>query len=194
MYFSGSYSFKNPIDKVWNDLNNPKFLKQAIHGCQEFIEEGNNSYYLKLQVKLGPINAIFSGKLFIKDANPPFSYIIEAKGSAGQLGGASGTVHVTLNEVDDNTNLNYKANTKINGKIAQLGARLIEGAVKKNTVLFFNNFEKLSSISNDFNNEKSLKDEKVLESNKKLNSLKKKHYYAFFLIMIMIITFISYYE
>ena len=60
--------------------------------------------------------------------------------------------------------------------------------------LFFNNFEKLSSISNDFNNEKSLIDEKVLESNKKLNSLKKKHYYAFFLIMIMLITFISYYE
>ena len=61
-------------------------------------------------------------------------------------------------------------------------------------ILFFNNFEKLSTISNDFNNEKSLKNEKVLESNKKLNSLKKKHYYAFFLIMIMIITFISYYE
>ena len=30
--------------------------------------------------------------------------------------------------------------TKINGKIAQLGARLVEGSVKKNTTLFFNNF------------------------------------------------------
>ena len=194
MNFTGSYSFKNPINKVWSDLNDPIFLKQSIHGCQEFTELGKDSYHLKLQVKLGPINAIFSGKLLIKNVNPPFSYIIEAKGTAGQLGGASGIVEVKLNEENDNTNLYYKANTKINGKIAQLGARLIEGAVKKNTTLFFSNFERLLSSNNDLNNQKKLKIEKVLENNKTLNNLPKRYDYIFFLIIMIIFTFISYYE
>ena len=39
------------------------------------------------------------------------------------------------------TSLTYNANSKINGKLAQLGSRLIDGSVRKNTEKFFKNFE-----------------------------------------------------
>jgi len=38
-----------------------------------------------------------------------------------------------LKEIDKTTVLNYEADTRINGRIAQLGSRLIDGSVKKNT-------------------------------------------------------------
>ena len=48
MNFSGNYHFKEPIDKVWKYLNDPKILKKCIQGCEDFIEkEKNNNYKAK---------------------------------------------------------------------------------------------------------------------------------------------------
>mgnify|MGYP001157384021 FL=1 len=192
MNFSGNYIFKNAIDKIWADLNNPKLLKEAIPGCKEFTEKNKNIYFLKLEVKVGPFNAVFTGELKIKNIVPPFSYEIEAKGNAGQLGGGSGVVEIELKEEDTNTNLSYKANTKINGKIAQLGARLVEGSVKKNTTLFFNNFEKLTSKSQELESHELDIKQKKLENKISLNKLNKK--YIYFLVIIVVLFLIINYE
>ena len=96
MKFSGNYCFQENIDKVWNNLNDPKILKKSIHGCKEFFEKEKNKFKLKIQVKIGPIDATFFGSLEIKEIQPPFSYIIEAKANAGQLGGGSGIVEIKL--------------------------------------------------------------------------------------------------
>ena len=194
MNFSGNYCFQEKISKIWDDLNNPEILKKSIHGCKEFIEKSQDIFFLKVQVKIGPINATFSGELKIINKNPPFSYTIEAKGSAGQLGGASGKVEIRLNEKDSTTNLFYTADTKINGKIAQLGSRLIEGTVKKNTTLFFNNFENISSSKNYKGYEEVLESEKILENKITINNVNKKYLYAFFTILVVLFIIIINYE
>ena len=43
----------------------------------------------------------------------------------------------------DETLLRYRATAETGGKIAQLGARLIESTAKKLSKTFFNNFEKI---------------------------------------------------
>ena len=194
MNFSGNYCFQEKIDKIWDDLNNPEILKKSIQGCKEFIEKAQDTFFFKIQVKIGPINATFTGELKIINKNPPFSYIIEAKGNAGQLGGASGKVEIKLNEKDSTTNLFYTADTKINGKIAQLGSRLIEGTVKKNTTLFFNSFENISSSKNSANYEEVIKREKIIENKITINNLNKKYLYAFFIILIVLFIIIINYE
>ena len=71
------------------------------------------------------------------------------------------------------TTLNYEANSKINGKLAQLGSRLIDGSVRTNTENFLRNFE------NALNN---VDDKKVVllnKSSKKIR-LKKIHYLLVF--------------
>tara|TARA_B100000700_G_C14982776_1_gene827256 strand:+ start:780 stop:1367 length:588 start_codon:yes stop_codon:yes gene_type:complete len=188
--FSGSYLFKEKIDEVWSNLNDPEILKASIHGCKEFTEKEKNIFFLKIQVKIGPVNATFSGELKIKETNPPLSYIIEASANAGQLGGGSGVVEIRLKEKDSSTNLIYEATTKINGKIAQLGARLIEGTVKKNTALFFNNFENLLDKKKLSSDEEIILKNKVKENGAALNNFNKKYLYFSFVIIILFIVII----
>ena len=157
MKFSGFYELDSSKKKVWKNLNNIDVLKKCIDGCEEFLYVNNNKYNAKISIKLGPVNASFRSTIEINNIIEEESYEIKAQGSAGQLGNASGIVRVFLKELDKKTVLNYEADTRINGRIAQLGSRLIDGSVKKNTNLFFQNFSKiLSEDSNtDINDKKN---------------------------------------
>ena len=167
MKFSGSYELNSSKKKVWENLNNINVLKKCIDGCEEFLYIDNNKYNAKIFVKLGPVNASFRSTIEINNIIEEESYEILAQGNAGQLGNASGKVIIFLKELDKTTILNYEADTRINGRIAQLGSRLIDGSVKKNTALFFQNFSKVLNedskvILNDKKNKTTIKKVKVL--------------------------------
>ena len=167
MKFSGFYELNSNKKKVWENLNNIDVLKKCIEGCEEFLYIGKNKYNAKIFIKLGPVNASFQSTIEINNILEEESYEIIAQGNAGQLGNASGKVIIFLKELDKTTVLNYEADTRINGRIAQLGSRLIDGSVKKNTDLFFQNFSKILNedaniITNDKKNNITIKRVKVL--------------------------------
>ena len=182
MDFKGSYRFNQNIVVVWNNLNRPESIKSCIDGCQEFLEVDNNYYKAKIKINLGPVNAVFNAEIKILNIIELKSYVIDASGNAGNLGFGKGIVKVDLIEEQGNTILNYSASTKISGKIAQIGSRLIEGSVKKNTKSFFNNFEKL------LNTEVSIKEKQDLkpENEKKYRYLKEKKIFIFLFILLIL--------
>ena len=151
MKFNGSYELNSSKKKVWENLNNIDVLKNCIDGCEEFLFIDSNKYNAKIFIKLGPVNASFRSTIEINNIIEEESYEIVAQGNAGQLGNASGKVKVFLKELDKTTILNYEADTRINGRIAQLGSRLIDGSVKKNTDLFFQNFSKILNENSNTN-------------------------------------------
>ena len=79
--------------------------------------------------------------------------------------------------------MNYQAETRINGKLAQLGSRLIDGSVKKNTDLFFNNFSKSLTCKNE---DYAKKEKNIAHS---FTSKKVFLYLSLFLFLIFIIGF-----
>ena len=183
MKFSGSYELKSSKKKVWENLNNIDVLKKCIDGCQEFLHIDNNKYNAKIFIKLGPVDASFRSTIEIKNIIEEDSYEILAQGNAGQLGNASGKVIVFLKELDKITVLNYEADTRINGRIAQLGSRLIDGSVKKNTDLFFQNFSKTLN-----------EDSQIIINNKKNKiTIKKVKVLTFLTLLFFIILFIGLY-
>jgi|GEM_PF-72237 len=133
-----------PADRetVWKALNDPEVLKASLPGCEEIVKTSDTEMTAKLTAKVGPVKAKFTGALTITDSNPPVSYTLNGEGKGGAAGFAKGGASVRLEETDGGTILHYEAKANVGGKLAQLGARLIDGTAKRMADEFFSNFAK----------------------------------------------------
>jgi hypothetical protein len=78
----------------------------------------------------------------VQDADPPNRYTLVFEGQGGVAGFAKGQATVTLSPQDGGTKLDYTAKATIGGKLAQVGARLIDGVARKIAGQFFDQFNK----------------------------------------------------
>lgn len=126
-----------PPDRVWAALNDPELLQACITGCEATERIADNEYRIAMKVKVGPVNARFSGKITLVDLNPPESYTLNFEGQGGMAGFAKGVARVALSAEGEATALAYSASAQIGGKLAQIGSRLIDGAAHKMAADFF---------------------------------------------------------
>jgi carbon monoxide dehydrogenase subunit G len=132
-----------PADRqtVWAKLNDPEVLKACIPGCQTLDKTGDNGFSAVVKLKVGPVSATFKGNVELSDLDPPNGYKISGAGEGGIAGFAKGGATVRLTDAEGGgTLLSYDVEANVGGKIAQLGARLIDGVAKKNADQFFTTF------------------------------------------------------
>ena len=179
MKLSGSYQINLPKEKVWEALNDPEILKQAIPGCEEFIKNSETEFTAKATNKIGPFNASFTGDVELKDLNPPNSYKITGSGNS-PVGFASGEASVKLEDENGGTKLIYEVEANVGGKIAQVGARLIDMTAKKMADIFFGKFSELITTSKDSDSreEKSSDEISAHDSNEKKSTNQKIYIYV----------------
>ena len=140
MEMSGEYKINATREKVWAGLNDPEILKQSIPGCEEIDQTSDTSFTAKVTAKVGPVKAKFAGSVQLTDIDAPNGYRISGEGKGGAAGFAKGGANVKLEEDGDGTLLKYEVDAQVGGKLAQLGARLIDGTAKKMASQFFENF------------------------------------------------------
>ena len=140
MKMSGSRQIQAPQADVWAKLNDVDVLKRSIPGCESLEKVGDNNLKSTVAVKIGPMNVRFSGAVMLSDLNPPTSYRISGKGQGGAAGFASGGANVQLEPKDGGTLLTYDVDATVGGKIAQLGARLIDATAASLANQFFDRF------------------------------------------------------
>ena len=140
MDMSGERRIPASRETVWAALNNPDVLKASIPGCESMEKLGDNELKATAAVKIGPIAARFTGKVNLLDLDPPNSYRIDGEGAGGVAGFAKGGAVVRLATDGSDTVLSYDVKAQVGGKIAQLGARLIDASAKQMADAFFNNF------------------------------------------------------
>ena len=143
MDMTGEYIIAAPRAKVWSALNDPEILKQCIPGCQELSKNSDTEFAAKVQARVGPVSASFSGKVTLTDLDPPNGCRIVGEGTGGAAGFAKGGATVRLAEEGAATKLTYKVEAQIGGKLAQIGSRLIDGAARKMANDFFAKFAAL---------------------------------------------------
>ena len=76
----------------------------------------------------------------MSDIKAPERYTISGEGKAGASGFAKGSATVNLAEDAGATVLRYTLHANVGGKLAQIGARLINSAAKKTADEFFTRF------------------------------------------------------
>lgn len=126
---------------VWEALNDPAILKASIPGCETLERVGDDELKAAASVRIGPITARFNGKVRLSDLDPPNGYTISGEGQGGVAGFAKGGAQVRLMDAEAGaTLLSYTVNAQVGGKIAQLGARLIDATAKSMADQFFDRF------------------------------------------------------
>ncbi|MBB4260559.1 MULTISPECIES: carbon monoxide dehydrogenase subunit G [unclassified Bradyrhizobium] len=136
----GKIELKAPREQVWQALNDPLVLKECIPGCEELERTVDDEFIATAVIKVGPIKAKFKGKVRLFDIHPRVGYTIAGEGQGGIAGFAAGTAKVQLEDVPGGTLLSYYTEAKVGGKLAQLGARLIDSTAKKLAAQFFDEF------------------------------------------------------
>ena len=140
MEIQGEQNLTVPRGDVWRALNDPAVLQRCLPGCDTFESDGDNRYRVAMQAAVGPVRARFAGKLQLSDIAPPSSYSLSFEGSGGVAGFGKGTARVTLDDVAGGTRLRYSAQAQVGGRLAQVGARLIDGVTKRMADDFFTRF------------------------------------------------------
>ena len=147
MDLTGETIIAAPRVRVWQALNDPEILKQAIPGCESVDKHSDTEFAAKVTAKIGPVKASFTGQVTLLDLDPPNGYRIQGEGKGGPAGFAKGGATVRLEDVPEGTKLLYTVDAQIGGKLAQIGSRLIDGAAKSLAGEFFQKFNSLVSAA-----------------------------------------------
>ena len=143
MNIADELSIPGNIETVYANLIDPEVLKRCIPGCEKLEKISDNDYAAKVILKIGPVKAKFSGNVTLDLSAGPTSLSLAGAGDGGLAGFVKGSEDVELIDEGNETTLRYRAAAETGGKIAQLGARLIESTAKKLSKRFFSNFEKI---------------------------------------------------
>ena len=138
MELKGETTIAAPRESVWAALNDPDVLARCIDGVETLTRSGDNRFDGKMNAKVGPVRATFTGTVSLENIDPPNGYTLVGEGKGGVAGFAKGAAEVALSDAPaGGTLLVYHAKSTVGGKLAQLGARLIEGTAKSYAESFF---------------------------------------------------------
>ncbi|QYE33732.1 carbon monoxide dehydrogenase subunit G [Polymorphobacter sp. PAMC 29334] len=138
-----------PRERVWTALNNPVILARCIEGVESLVEstgdDGATRLDGKMNARVGPVRATFVGGVTLTEVDAPNRYVLVGEGKGGVAGFAKGSAEVRLSDADvagvTGTRLDYAVTSSVGGKLAQLGARLIEGTARGYAETFFTRFK-----------------------------------------------------
>jgi carbon monoxide dehydrogenase subunit G len=128
MKLEGNYQFEAPLRAVWNALQDPEVLAATLPGCDKLTREGNQ-FTGELNVKIGPVQGKFDGKVDMTDMVEPESFTMLVDGRGGP-GFVKANARVKLAPEGGATRLDYDADVTVGGKIASVGQRLIDASAR----------------------------------------------------------------
>jgi len=140
MQMSGTRQIAAPQAEVWRKLNDAEVLKRCIPGCESLEKTDDTNMKGVVAVKLGPMALRFNGDVQLSNIDAPKSYRLAGSGKAGPAGFASGFADVKLEPKDGGTLLTYNVESTVGGRMAQLGARLIDATAAQLAGQFFDKF------------------------------------------------------
>ena len=128
MKFAGEYRFEAPIAEVWRALLDPVVLAAVMPGCEK-LELVDDAYVGELNIKVGPVQGKFQGKVNLSDVEEEKGYTMKVDGR-GAPGFVKATAAVKLTPEGDATKMEYDADAQVGGRIASVGQRLIDASAK----------------------------------------------------------------
>lgn len=129
MKVSGEYLFDGPRQLVWDTLLDPEVLAGVLPGCEKLELVGDKEYEGALNIKIGPVQGQFMGKVRLLNLQPPEAYTMEVDGR-GAPGFVKATGNLQLEPAGEQTQVSYEGDAQVGGRLASVGQRLVESSAK----------------------------------------------------------------
>lgn len=129
MKIEGEYIFDGPREAVWEIVRDPDVLATALPGTQSLEKISENEYQGEMQVRIGPVGGLFSGRVVISNETPPESLTMTVEGK-GKPGFVKGTGNVQLLPQEGQTLMKYHGDMEVGGRLASVGQRMMDSVSK----------------------------------------------------------------
>jgi len=129
MKVAGEYRFDATPQEVWEALLDAEVLAAIMPGCKKLELTGENQYEGLLDMKVGPVQGQFQGKVKLEDLDPPNGYSLRLDGQ-GASGFVKATAKVGIAADGDGANMTYEGDAQVGGRIASVGQRLLDSSSK----------------------------------------------------------------
>lgn len=141
MIIEDRFILEAPIKSVWDFFLDIERLSGCVPGVERIEQINETTYEGDLKAKVGPISATFSGVAEIVEQRPP-DYIkasIKAKDkrTASMIKGGFDSTLTALSETE--TEVAYKIDVAIRGKMGQFGQTVIVDTAKAISKIFVAN-------------------------------------------------------
>jgi carbon monoxide dehydrogenase subunit G len=131
MKFEGTVEIRAPRDRVWAFLMDPNQVGACGPGVETIDIVDETHFKARAKVGIGFISARFVVDMEIAERTEPDRAVIRARGKApGSTVDATATMALR-DGADGATTMEWAADVMIGGRIASVGARLIEGTANK---------------------------------------------------------------
>jgi carbon monoxide dehydrogenase subunit G len=129
----GEYVFDGTRQEVWELVRDPESLAGALPGAQSIKKISEQEYEGTMNLRVGPVAGLFSGRVVVSDEVPPESYTLTVEGK-GAPGFANGTGRIQLIDQGGGVTLmKYEGELLVGGKLANVGQRLLDATSKSIT-------------------------------------------------------------
>lgn len=142
----GEHVLNASLHQVWQALLDPAMLQMSIPGCSAMRLLQAHHYQASIKVGLGPVSAQFETQVQLHPEIEPHVDSIQARcglhvsGQAGALGSGQADVLVHLQQEGTHTRLIWSAQPQLQGRLAQLGNRLVNASAQRLSAQFFERF------------------------------------------------------
>jgi carbon monoxide dehydrogenase subunit G len=127
MNFDGKIDLAVRIENVWEFLIDINKFSTCLPGIEEVKQINSNTFEGTLSAAVGPISGKFNFRSTILDSKPPEKMVVRTEGTDSVTKSTvNADMTVDLRRIsDDMTELHYKADVKIDGRLAILGDMIL---------------------------------------------------------------------
>jgi carbon monoxide dehydrogenase subunit G len=136
MKINGEHVFVSSREKVWEALQDPQMLANALPGVKRLEVTGPDEYAITVNVGVGSVKGTYDGMFKLTDKKDGEACSVRASASGGP-GSVDAVARMQMRDGDDGgAVLAYEADANVTGPLAGVGQRLVGGAARKTTKEF----------------------------------------------------------
>ena len=131
----GEMEINSTPSAIWARLLDPESLADAVPGCESVERVSEHHFKANVGIGVGPVRGRFAADIELFDLVEGHSLSMRAR-ATGPLGTSEGEGHLELNPTGLGTQLRYTYEFSVGGKVAAIGARMLEGTARSLVTAF----------------------------------------------------------